>query len=207
MTRRTGSAQYVNHTSILHSSCCPTPMIRRELLPHLLGAARRFPVVTVTGPRQSGKTTLYRAAFPKLPHANFEASDTRAFATDDPRGFLRSNRRPRVLQRARPACRGARKRRTGGAGPRSWWRGIARPARHQGRAVGRRRRAGLGTPAQAPSLLAIAHARALRPPWRRVRNGVLRPELSCLVAVLFWRRRAGTSATARGLGSAGPRDV
>jgi hypothetical protein len=51
-------------------------------------AAASFTVVTLTGPRQSGKTTLCRAEFPDKVYANLEAPDTRAFALDDPRGFL-----------------------------------------------------------------------------------------------------------------------
>jgi predicted AAA+ superfamily ATPase len=47
-------------------------------------------VVTVTGPRQSGKTTLCRQAFPDLPYANLERPDTRTFAQEDPRSFLES---------------------------------------------------------------------------------------------------------------------
>lgn len=45
--------------------------------------------MTVTGPRQSGKTTLCREAFPHLKYANLEALDVRGFAQSDPRGFLR----------------------------------------------------------------------------------------------------------------------
>ncbi|MBR1550264.1 MAG: ATP-binding protein [Bacteroidales bacterium] len=47
-----------------------------------------FPVVTVTGPRQSGKTTLIRAMFPNLPYFSLENPDTRAMAMDDPVSFL-----------------------------------------------------------------------------------------------------------------------
>ena len=61
----------------------------RTLAPVLLDRARQYPVVTVTGPRQAGKTTLCRAAFPDLPYANLERPDTRAFAQTDPQGFLR----------------------------------------------------------------------------------------------------------------------
>ncbi len=50
--------------------------------------ARRFPVVTVTGPRQAGKTTLCRALFPRHRYVSLEAPDTREYATQDPRGFL-----------------------------------------------------------------------------------------------------------------------
>lgn len=63
-------------------------MIPRDLTPRLRKAAVQFPAVTLTGPRQSGKSTLCRALFPDLPYANLEAPDTRAFATDDPRAFL-----------------------------------------------------------------------------------------------------------------------
>lgn len=63
-------------------------MIDRDLAPRLRGAARQFPAVTLTGPRQSGKSTLCRAIFPDLPVSNLEAPDLRAFASEDPRGFL-----------------------------------------------------------------------------------------------------------------------
>jgi len=63
-------------------------VIRRVLLDRVLAAARRFPVVTITGPRQSGKTTLARSAFPAKPYANLELPDVREFAASDPRGFL-----------------------------------------------------------------------------------------------------------------------
>ena len=63
-------------------------MVERTIEPILLDLSRRYPVVTITGPRQSGKTTLCRKAFPKLKYANLEAPDVRRFATEDPRGFL-----------------------------------------------------------------------------------------------------------------------
>ncbi len=48
----------------------------------------QYPFVTVTGPRQSGKTTLCRTTFPNLEYVNLEAPDQREFADADPRGFL-----------------------------------------------------------------------------------------------------------------------
>ena len=63
-------------------------MIEREIAPHLSRLFQQYPFVTVTGPRQSGKTTLCRAAFPDLAYANLEAPDQRQFAESDPRGFL-----------------------------------------------------------------------------------------------------------------------
>ena len=51
--------------------------------------SRGYPVVGVTGPRQSGKTTLVRAAFPDKPYVSLEDLDTRDLANEDPRRFLR----------------------------------------------------------------------------------------------------------------------
>ena len=72
-------------------------MIEREITPRLTALFRQYPFVTVTGPRQSGKTTLCRAAFPDLEYANLEAPDERDFAESDPRGFLARFRDGAVL--------------------------------------------------------------------------------------------------------------
>ena len=63
-------------------------MIKREITGRLTTLFGQFPFVTVTGPRQSGKTTLCRATFPDLKYVNLEAPDQRDFAESDPRGFL-----------------------------------------------------------------------------------------------------------------------
>jgi hypothetical protein len=63
-------------------------MIPRDIEPRLRNLAALYPVVTVTGPRQSGKTTLCRATFPSLPYVSLEPLDTRDAAHADPRSFL-----------------------------------------------------------------------------------------------------------------------
>ncbi|MBK6429751.1 ATP-binding protein [Candidatus Amarolinea dominans] len=63
-------------------------MIARTLTAKIIALAQKFQVITLTGPRQSGKTTLVRAAFPTMPYASLEEPDMRQIALTDPRGFL-----------------------------------------------------------------------------------------------------------------------
>ena len=63
-------------------------MVERTIAPLLKDLFRRYPFVTVTGPRQSGKTTLCRTALPKLAYVNLESPDHRQFAEEDPKRFL-----------------------------------------------------------------------------------------------------------------------
>lgn len=63
-------------------------MIDRTIEPVLKDLTSKYPVVTLTGPRQSGKTTLCRKVFPDMAYANLEIPDVREFAAADPRGFL-----------------------------------------------------------------------------------------------------------------------
>ncbi len=63
-------------------------MISRKLEPKLRELAACYPVVVITGPRQSGKTTLCQATFPDKTCVSLESLDTRDFAHSDPRGFL-----------------------------------------------------------------------------------------------------------------------
>jgi hypothetical protein len=65
-------------------------MLRRDASAVLGRLARGFPVVALTGPRQSGKTTLARAAFRAHEYLSLEDLDVRAAAREDPRGFLAS---------------------------------------------------------------------------------------------------------------------
>lgn len=63
-------------------------MIARFLQPYLIRDASYYSAVTITGPRQSGKTTLAKATFPGHAYVSLEPTDERRFARDDPRGFL-----------------------------------------------------------------------------------------------------------------------
>lgn len=64
------------------------PLLNRNIETVARAYAAKYPVLTITGPRQSGKTTLCKQVFAHKPYANLESPDIRQFATDDPRGFL-----------------------------------------------------------------------------------------------------------------------
>ncbi|GAB6062548.1 ATP-binding protein [Deferrisoma palaeochoriense] len=78
-------------------------MIPRTLASKLVRAAQTFPVVSVTGPRQSGKTTLVRATFPEHAYVSLELPDQRTFAIEDPRGFLAQFSGPVILDEVQRA--------------------------------------------------------------------------------------------------------
>lgn len=63
-------------------------MIYRKLTTTLQRLAQTFPVIAITGPRQSGKTTLAKAVFADMPYVTLEDPSERAFALEDPKGFL-----------------------------------------------------------------------------------------------------------------------
>lgn len=63
-------------------------MISRVSSRKVLEMAKKFPVITITGPRQSGKTTLCKSVFSQYAYVSLENPDTREFAQSDPRGFL-----------------------------------------------------------------------------------------------------------------------
>ncbi len=63
-------------------------MIQRDVEKTVRRYAEQYPVVTITGPRQSGKTTLCRMVFPDKPYVSLESPEERDFAAADPKGFL-----------------------------------------------------------------------------------------------------------------------
>jgi predicted AAA+ superfamily ATPase len=63
-------------------------MIVRLLQPRLLDLATRYPILALTGPRQSGKTTLSRMTFPELPYVSLENPIQRELAQQDPLAFF-----------------------------------------------------------------------------------------------------------------------
>ncbi|MCY3894566.1 MAG: ATP-binding protein [Acidimicrobiaceae bacterium] len=72
-------------------------MIEREIMPRLRRLFELFPFVTVTGPRQAGKTTLCRAAFDDLAYVSLDAADAREQAESDPRGLLAELGTPAII--------------------------------------------------------------------------------------------------------------
>jgi hypothetical protein len=79
-------------------------MIDRNLAGPLRELARHYPVVMVTGPRQSGKTTLCRSTFGDKPYVSLEPLDVRGEAKRDPRGFLDEHRAGAILDEVQHAA-------------------------------------------------------------------------------------------------------
>ena len=65
-------------------------MIERTIKNKVQQLLQKYPVVTLTGPRQSGKSTLLRNTFADYDYVSLEDPDNRTFALDDPKGFLKS---------------------------------------------------------------------------------------------------------------------
>ena len=72
-------------------------MFDRKLKSQLLEAARYYPIVTLTGPRQSGKTTLVKATFPSYNYFNLEDHDILEQIKIDPKQFLRKQNNPVII--------------------------------------------------------------------------------------------------------------
>jgi len=71
--------------------------INRSLVKTAREAFKYFPVLTITGPRQSGKTTMIKSEFTHLPYFSMEDIDIRRFAMNDPRGFLNQHPKGMIL--------------------------------------------------------------------------------------------------------------
>lgn len=76
------------HRVILRAIYVDMHKIKRDLSSELISMASSYPIVTVLGPRQSGKTTLVKKLFADKPYVSLENIDERTFAQSDPRGFL-----------------------------------------------------------------------------------------------------------------------
>ncbi len=77
-----------------------TDYIPRALAKECKRAAREYPVLAILGPRQSGKTTLACKAFPRKKYVSLEDLDNRAFASEDPRGFLQTYQTGAIIDEA-----------------------------------------------------------------------------------------------------------
>ncbi len=78
-------------------------MISRTITKNLKEDLRYFPVLSLTGPRQSGKTTLLRSEFAKYRYFSLENSDTLRFVFEDPNGFLKLNNDKIIIDEAQKA--------------------------------------------------------------------------------------------------------
>ena len=72
-------------------------MINRTITAKVLEASKKMPVITITGPRQSGKSTLVKKIFPEHNYVNLEDIEKRNFAKEDPKGFLKNVGRKVVI--------------------------------------------------------------------------------------------------------------
>jgi predicted AAA+ superfamily ATPase len=75
-------------------------MIQRNSIKRLKYLATKFRVVSVVGPRQSGKTTICKTAFPKKPYVSLENPDTAEFARNDARNFLAQFKNGAIIDEA-----------------------------------------------------------------------------------------------------------
>lgn len=72
-------------------------MIKRQIEDELLKAVSEYPVVTILGPRQAGKTTLAKTALADFEYCNLESPEMRQFAELDPKAFLNQFKKPVIL--------------------------------------------------------------------------------------------------------------
>src|SRR5690606_29504014 len=72
-------------------------MIQREIIGKIKSMATKMPIISITGPRQSGKTTVSKIAFPEYDYVNLENPDTLADAVSDPRLFLSRHKKGLII--------------------------------------------------------------------------------------------------------------
>jgi len=75
----------------------PNKYIPRLITEEVLASAKEYPIITISGPRQSGKTTLAKHLFKQLPYYNLESPDTLDLITSDPRAFFRQNPKGAII--------------------------------------------------------------------------------------------------------------
>lgn len=78
-------------------------MITREIEPKIKALAKKYPVLWLTGPRQSGKTTLLKKIYSKFPYVTLEDADNLDLAINDPRGFLNNYPKGAVIDEVQNA--------------------------------------------------------------------------------------------------------
>ena len=78
-------------------------MIERNIIDKIQYLLKKYPVVTITGTRQCGKSTLLRNGFPTMRYVSLEDPDLREFAIDDARGFLNNFGTPLIIDEAQYA--------------------------------------------------------------------------------------------------------
>ncbi|MDR0646380.1 MAG: ATP-binding protein [Elusimicrobiota bacterium] len=71
--------------------------IPREIEPKITAAVKYSPVIAVTGPRQTGKSTMLKHLFPKYSYISFDSSDLRASARNDPQMFVENLKKPVII--------------------------------------------------------------------------------------------------------------
>lgn len=75
-------------------------MIERQIAPLIVEMAGKMPLISITGPRQAGKTTLAKICFPDYQYANLESPETRLTATTDPKAFLTQHEKGLIIDEA-----------------------------------------------------------------------------------------------------------
>lgn len=78
-------------------------MIERELKVKILEYAKKYPIVTLTGPRQSGKSTLLQNSLPEYKYVSLEDPNSRRFAVEDPDGFIHTYPDKTIIDEAQRA--------------------------------------------------------------------------------------------------------